>query len=37
MLVRSVQDISDPTDIKRADFSKVPEPYRELVEKYADI
>ncbi len=37
MLVRSVEDISDPTEIETADFSKVPEPYRELVEKYADI
>jgi len=37
MLVRSVEDIGDPTEIETADFSKVPEPYRELVEKYADI
>ncbi len=37
MLVRSVQDISDPTEIKRADSSEVPQPYREVVEKYADI
>jgi len=37
MLVRSMEDISDPTEIETADFSKVPEPYRELVEKYADI
>ncbi len=37
MLVRSVEDISDPTEMETPDFSKVPEPYRELVEKYADI
>jgi len=37
MLVRSVEDISDPMESESADFSKVPEPYMELVEKYADI
>ena len=37
MLVRRVEDISDPMESESADFSKVPEPYREFVEKYADI
>jgi len=37
MLIRMVEDISDPTERERADLRKVPEPYKELVEKYADI
>ncbi len=37
MLIRMVEDISNPTERDRADLSKVQEPYKELVKKYADI
>ena len=37
LMVRAVEDVDDPTALDPQDFSKVPEEYRELLEKYKDV
>ena len=37
LIIRTVEDVEDMTAPEPADFSKVPEEYRELLEKYKDI
>ena len=37
LLVRTVEDIGDPTELELSDFSKIEEPYRTLLEKYKDV
>ena len=37
LVIRTVDDISDPTEQELSDFIKIPEPYRTLLEKYKDV
>ena len=37
LLICTVEDIGDPVELETADFSTIPEAYRELLEKYKDV
>ena len=37
LLVRTVNDVGEPSEMEIADFSKIPEPYRALLENYKDV